>query len=80
MPGVEIGEIGPKMGPNEANIGYARFQHVRVPRFNFLGGKSEITREGEFIAPPPKLSKFKYIGEMASWQMRGINQLISAVR
>ena len=62
MPGVEIGEIGPKMGPNEANIGYARFQHVRVPRFNFLGGKSEITRDGEFIAPPPKLSKYKYIG------------------
>eukprot|EP00329_Picozoa_sp_Boothbay-MS584-11_P003857 34360_4 len=34
MPGVEIGEIGPKMGGSETNIGYGRFDHVHVPRFN----------------------------------------------
>eukprot|EP01047_Picozoa_sp_COSAG01_P052536 COSAG01_NODE_5534_length_4201_cov_48.592150_1_plen_312_part_00 len=64
MPGVEIGEMGPKMGGNDANIGYGRFDHVRVPRFNMFSKHSRVTREGQFIAPPPKLSKFKYIGMM----------------
>jgi acyl-CoA oxidase len=64
LPGVEIGEIGPKMGGGETNIGYGRFDHVRVPRFNMFSKHAQVTPEGEFVAPPPKLSKFKYIGMM----------------
>ena len=60
MPGVEIGEIGPKVGPSETNIGYARFKHVRVPRFNMLSRGSSVDEHGVFHAAPPKLSKFKY--------------------
>ena len=30
MPGVEIGEVGPKLAAGETNIGYARFNQVRV--------------------------------------------------
>merc|ERR1719414_597330 len=64
MPGVEVGEIGPKLVPRITNIGYARFTHVRVPRFNMFSRTQQITRGGDYIAAPPKLSKFKYIGMM----------------
>eukprot|EP01045_Picozoa_sp_COSAG04_P028005 COSAG04_NODE_4238_length_2213_cov_1.321665_1_plen_120_part_00 len=100
------------MGAGETNIGYGRFDHVRVPRFNMLNKNDKVTETGtnplalptlarfpplpnspfvfptipisppsfssicvcglsvcigcagEFIAAPPKLSKFKYIGMM----------------
>lgn len=64
MPGVEVGEMGPKLAPNDTGIGYARFNHVRVPRFNMFSKNARVTKEGEFIPAPPKLSKFGYIGMM----------------
>ena len=29
--------------------GYARFDHVRVPRFNMLAKHQSVTREGEYV-------------------------------
>ena len=64
MPGVEVGEMGPKIDPHKVNVGYARFTHVRIPRFNMFSKLFKVTREGEFIAPPPKLGRFKNISMM----------------
>ena len=64
MPGVEVGEIGPKLPHNHVNIGYARFNKVRVPRFNMFQKIFKVTREGKFIAPPPKVGKIKNISMM----------------
>ena len=64
MPGVEVGEIGPKLTPGETNIGYAKFDHVRVPRFNMFSKHASVGRDGTFNAAPPQLSKFKYVGMM----------------
>merc|ERR1712232_572778 len=50
MPGVEVGEIGPKIAPGHTNIGYARFTHVRVPRFNMFSRTQHITCEGDYVA------------------------------
>ena len=52
MPGVEIGEMGPKLDTNTTNIGYARFTHVRISRFNMSAKYAEVDREGNFSAPP----------------------------
>jgi acyl-CoA oxidase len=59
MPGVEVGEMGPKIDHKKTNIGYSRFTHVRIPRFNMFSKLFKVTRGGEFIAPPPKLGRFK---------------------
>uniref|UniRef100_A0A7S1RMW9 Acyl-coenzyme A oxidase n=1 Tax=Alexandrium catenella TaxID=2925 RepID=A0A7S1RMW9_ALECA len=66
MPGVEVGEIGPKFDPQHNYIGYARFDRVRVPRFNMFAKNQQVTREGRYVAAPPKLSKFKYISMMST--------------
>jgi acyl-CoA oxidase len=64
MPGVEVGEIGPKIIGGHTNIGYARFDRVRIPRFNMFSKLFRVTRAGEFIAPPPKQGKIKNISMM----------------
>lgn len=64
LPGVEIGEIGPKVNGTHTNIGYARFTHLRIPRFNMFSKYSQVTKDGKYIAAPKKLSKFKYISMM----------------
>jgi len=66
MPGVEVGEIGPKFDPQHNYIGYARFNQVRIPRFHMFAKNQQVTREGEYVAAPPKLSKFKYISMMST--------------
>jgi len=66
MPGIEIGEIGPKFDPEHNYIGYARFNRVRIPRFNLFAKNQQLTRDGKYIAAPPKLSKFKYISMMST--------------
>jgi len=66
MPGVEVGEIGPKFDPQHNYIGYARFDHVRIPRFHMFAKNQQVTREGKYVPAPPKLSKFKYISMMST--------------
>eukprot|EP00811_Abedinium_folium_P032974 NODE_5974_length_1716_cov_5.666457.p1 GENE.NODE_5974_length_1716_cov_5.666457~~NODE_5974_length_1716_cov_5.666457.p1 ORF type:complete len:541 (-),score=137.00 NODE_5974_length_1716_cov_5.666457:93-1580(-) len=60
MPGVEVGEIGPKVDALHGYIGYARFTHVRIPRFNMLAKLQQVTRDGVYVAAPPKLGKLAY--------------------
>ena len=64
MPGVEVGEIGPKIIGGHTNIGYASFDQVRVPRFNMFSKLFKVTREGRFIAPSAKKGKIKNISMM----------------
>ena len=51
MPGVEVGEMGPKIDHAKANIGYARFTRVRVPRFNMFARFFKVSRDGAWNAP-----------------------------
>ncbi len=61
LPGVECGDIGPKMGYNGVDNGYLRFDHVRVPRATSLLQKyAKVTREGRYAAPPPSNTKSSY--------------------
>lgn len=49
MPGVEIGEIGTKVGYNTVNNGFLAMRNVRVPRKNMLMKNSEVTEDGDFV-------------------------------
>lgn len=48
MPGVEVGDIGTKLGYNSIDNGYLLFKNYKVPRSALLCRFAEITREGEF--------------------------------
>eukprot|EP00949_MAST-11_sp_MAST-11-sp1_P005083 g5083.t1 len=53
MPGIELGEIGAKLGDNDAAIGYLRMRGVRIPRRWLLEARAHVTSQGEYKKGPP---------------------------
>ncbi|KAI8323152.1 acyl-CoA oxidase [Martensiomyces pterosporus] len=52
MPGVNIGDLGKKMGRDQIDNGWIRFTFVRIPRSHMLMKHTKVTRSGEVVAPP----------------------------
>ncbi|KIY64727.1 peroxisomal oxidase [Cylindrobasidium torrendii FP15055 ss-10] len=52
MPGIIAGDVGPKFGYNTVDNGYARFDHVRIPKENMLSKFADVTPDGRYIQPP----------------------------
>ncbi|KAG2052587.1 peroxisomal oxidase [Suillus hirtellus] len=64
LPGITVGDIGPKASGGMAaqDQGFARFDHVRIPRTNMFSKFAEVTIEGRYIQPPH--AKLSYGGMM----------------
>lgn len=48
LPGVETGDIGPKIGYNNMDNGYARFDNVRIPRRNMAMRFATVDEDGNY--------------------------------
>jgi acyl-CoA oxidase len=48
LPGVTVGDIGPKFGFIAKDNGFLRLENVRIPRENILGKYCKVTKTGEF--------------------------------
>jgi acyl-CoA oxidase len=48
LPGIEAGDVGPKLGYNETDNGYCSFFHVRIPRSHMLSGLSRLDRDSTY--------------------------------
>ncbi|RLN51096.1 hypothetical protein BBJ29_007016 [Phytophthora kernoviae] len=59
LPGVEVGDIGPKVGFNSLDNGYAVFHNVRIPRRNMLMRYAKVLPDGTFVKP--RSSKLVYL-------------------
>ena len=46
-PGVNCGDLGPKIGYNSKDNGWCSFDKVRIPRTDMLMGLCEVSKEGE---------------------------------
>lgn len=56
LPGIEVGDIGTKLGYNSIDNGYLLFKNFKVPRNAMLSRFTEITKEGEFeLKSDPRL-------------------------
>ncbi|PVU98917.1 hypothetical protein BB560_001601 [Smittium megazygosporum] len=51
LPGVTVGDIGPKMGFNTMDNGFLSLNKVRVPRFNMLQKYITVSRDGTVSRP-----------------------------
>jgi acyl-CoA oxidase len=62
--GITVGDIGPKASGGMAaqDQGFARFDHVRIPRTNMFSKFAEVTADGSYIQPPH--AKLSYGGMM----------------
>uniref|UniRef100_A0A7S4IFR4 Acyl-coenzyme A oxidase n=1 Tax=Vannella robusta TaxID=1487602 RepID=A0A7S4IFR4_9EUKA len=52
LPGITLGDIGPKMGYEAVDNGYLRFDHVRIPLFNMLAKYAQVSEDGVYSKPP----------------------------
>ncbi|XP_053712401.1 peroxisomal acyl-coenzyme A oxidase 1-like isoform X2 [Synchiropus splendidus] len=52
LPGVVIGDIGPKFGFSEVDNGYLKLDNVRIPRENMLMKYSKVEPDGSYVKPP----------------------------
>ncbi|KAE8231246.1 hypothetical protein CF326_g3741 [Tilletia indica] len=50
--GINIGDIGKKMGRDGIDNGFIQFTNVRIPRSYMLMKHTQVTREGEVREPP----------------------------
>jgi acyl-CoA oxidase len=60
LPGVTVGDIGPKFGYNGVDNGFLRFDHVRVPRECMLMRYSSVDPQGKYTPPPAANAKAAY--------------------
>lgn len=51
MPGITIGDCGPKMGLNGVDNGTIRFEHVRIPKADMLDAYAQVDENGRFTSP-----------------------------
>ncbi|KAI1004122.1 Acyl-coenzyme A oxidase [Podosphaera aphanis] len=64
LPGIELGDIGMKMGYNATDNGYAIFHNHRIPRANLLMRHARVSKEGIYDAHPLRL-KLLYGGMLS---------------
>lgn len=53
LPGISMGDIGPKLGDNDTSIGYLRMKNVRVPRRHLMEARSHVLPDGTYVHGPP---------------------------
>jgi len=54
LPGIELGDLGPKLGDGANDTGFMRLDNVRIPLFNMLARHQQVTPEGEYVKSDKK--------------------------
>lgn len=49
LPGVIVGDMGPKLGLNGVDNGFVTFNNVRIPRENLLNKAGDVSPDGKYI-------------------------------
>ncbi|KAK2157610.1 hypothetical protein LSH36_188g07009 [Paralvinella palmiformis] len=59
LPGITIGDIGPKFGFDTIDNGFVQFDHFRIPREDMLMKYSQVLKDGTYVKST-KLKKSSY--------------------
>uniref|UniRef100_A0A672Z0Z5 Acyl-coenzyme A oxidase n=1 Tax=Sphaeramia orbicularis TaxID=375764 RepID=A0A672Z0Z5_9TELE len=52
LPGIVVGDIGPKFGFSEVDNGFLKMDNVRIPRENMLMKYAKVEPDGTYVKPP----------------------------
>ena len=61
LPGIDVGDIGPKMGANFLDNGFIGFKNVRIPKKNMLNRYSRINEDGNYELLESKSIKILFL-------------------
>jgi len=59
LPGIELGDLGPKLGDHANDTGYMRLKDVRIPRDYLLSKYQQVSPEGEYVVSEAKKKNSK---------------------
>jgi len=59
LPGIELGDLGPKLGDHANDTGFMRMKDVRIPREALLARYQQVTPSGEYIKSEGKKKNAK---------------------
>uniref|UniRef100_A0A914MNE9 Acyl-coenzyme A oxidase n=1 Tax=Meloidogyne incognita TaxID=6306 RepID=A0A914MNE9_MELIC len=62
LPGITLGDIGPKLGTPSNDNGFLRFENYRIPRRHMLMKHAKVLPSGEYV--PPLHAKVGYTSMM----------------
>eukprot|EP01090_Pellita_catalonica_P003340 TRINITY_DN13011_c0_g1_i1.p1 TRINITY_DN13011_c0_g1~~TRINITY_DN13011_c0_g1_i1.p1 ORF type:complete len:596 (-),score=88.12 TRINITY_DN13011_c0_g1_i1:18-1805(-) len=68
LPGIEMGDLGEKMGDHGIDTGYMRLKDVRIPRTNLLAKRQHVRADGTYVKHKSKggSSKAHYLTMMGA--------------
>jgi len=69
MPGVKTGDMGPKLGYNGKDNGWATFDKVRIPRDQLLQKFVSVDREGTFSIEGDPREMYAVMMFIRSWML-----------
>ncbi|XP_026731714.1 probable peroxisomal acyl-coenzyme A oxidase 1 [Trichoplusia ni] len=49
LPGIKVGDIGPKLGFNTADNGFLGFENYRIPRENMMMKNAQVLKDGTYV-------------------------------
>eukprot|EP00656_Telonema_subtile_P055692 TRINITY_DN8697_c0_g1_i3.p1 TRINITY_DN8697_c0_g1~~TRINITY_DN8697_c0_g1_i3.p1 ORF type:complete len:633 (-),score=177.35 TRINITY_DN8697_c0_g1_i3:138-2036(-) len=61
LPGLEMGDLGPKMGDHATDTSYMRLSDVRIPRQHMLAKHQHVTADGTFVRQAGAAGKSHYV-------------------
>ncbi|KAI8872029.1 acyl-CoA oxidase [Ramicandelaber brevisporus] len=60
MPGITVGDVGPKFGFNAVDNGFVLFDRVRIPRSDMLARNAGVSRDGKYKPANAHATKLNY--------------------
>ncbi|TNV82173.1 hypothetical protein FGO68_gene6753 [Halteria grandinella] len=77
LPGIEVGEIGPKFGFNSKDNGYLALRQVRIPKGNMLSRLVEVDENGKMHVKGDPRALYGIMLETRVWICRFASQQLS---
>ena len=59
LPGIELGDVGNKLGDHANDTGFMRLTNVRIPRDRMLAKNQQVTPEGKYVLSAAKMKNSK---------------------
>jgi acyl-CoA oxidase len=77
LPGITVGDIGPKFGFNANDNGYLELKNVRIPRDQMLMKYSQVDRDGTYSKPPFAKIAYGTMVYVRSTMLSGLSDSLS---
>ncbi|KAI9992093.1 hypothetical protein PInf_017547 [Phytophthora infestans] len=74
MSGVEVGDIGPKVGFQPIDNGYCAFHKVRIPRDNMMMRYAKVLPDGTFVRPQSDKLVYLTMVQIRAYLIRWLGQ------